>query len=265
MGIKSKPADGSQPFLGELLGKYLSKQVTALKSGLAVQPRLSEVEPYDAVASQPIDARLAWSEAREVLAYLAPKVNVKSWKAPPDWPNLVANQTETGLISFCLGNFPQQVRQFGDLIQQDALEPWSKASATPLSPRLQAWVESAGWKMGQANPLMSAAIYRLSGNPKAALQILDEAQTKIPKAWQPVWANEYAATLWHSKDTKKAQKLWKQQESTAPVSFNLGIADLVDSNLAGARAHLQRAIANLPESRSWHHLAAFYLALCDLR
>jgi hypothetical protein len=49
------------------------------------------------------------------------------------------------------------------------------------------------------------------------------------------------------------------------VLFNRGMAALFLGESADARAALSRAVALLPESSAWHHLARLYLTLAEAR
>jgi len=78
-------------------------------------------------------------------------------------------------------------------------------------------------------------------------------------------ANEEAALAWHRGQAEAASKMWQAQEASIPVLFNRGMAALVLEQTAAAQEALQQAVARLPETSSWHHLARLYLTLADAR
>jgi hypothetical protein len=59
--------------------------------------------------------------------------------------------------------------------------------------------------------------------------------------------------------------LWQAQEASVPVLFNRGMAALFLGRAAQAREPLTQAVAGLPETSAWHHLAQLYLALATAR
>src|SRR5579871_468909 len=73
---------------GELFLRYLNRQAEAQASGLGPAEPVGEVEPYESVAEQPVDARLAWSDAIAAASFLG--APAAEWPVPPDWPALVA-------------------------------------------------------------------------------------------------------------------------------------------------------------------------------
>jgi tetratricopeptide (TPR) repeat protein len=223
-----------------------------------------DVTPYDAVVAQPIDPRLAWDGARAAIHYLAPKQDLQSWKVPTDWPALVAAQETVMLLPFCVGNFPQVVRDLPGLFEADSLTPprASVHSATPPA-GLIAWAENTS-KAGP-HPLLAAAALRLAGQFDRAVKVLEQAVKTLPAEWQTALANEKAAVAWHKGEIAEATALWEGLPSTAPVLFNRGLAALAAGRRSDARTHFTAAVAQIPESDGWHHLGRLYLALADLR
>ena len=82
----------------------------------------------------------------------------------------------------------------------------------------------------------------------------------IPAEWRAAWTNEKAALAWHQGQTESARALWSAMEPSVPVLFNRGMAALFLGETAQGRAALDEAIARLPESSAWHHLARLYRA-----
>src|SRR6516225_4730352 len=104
-----------QPPLAELTARYLQQQAAAHADGLAPQPA-GDVVPFEAAPVQPVDPRLAWEEAVGVLPHFSPGIQTRSWQAPPQWPQLVAAHEPVVALVFCLGNYPQLVRNFQPLL-----------------------------------------------------------------------------------------------------------------------------------------------------
>src|SRR5881227_2647468 len=140
-----------QPNLSSLLARYLERQAEAHASGLGAS-EAGEVVPYEVGPVQPIDARPAWEAAVAVAKFYGPG-EARPWQAPPQWAQLVAAHEPETALPFCVGNFPQLVRNFQALsqaknladlrptansrpVQAPALVDWAKQAATaPLFPR----------------------------------------------------------------------------------------------------------------------------------
>ena len=91
--------------------------------------------------------------------------------------------------------------------------------------------------------------------------MIAEYADRVPANWAAAWANETAAILWHCGSKAEAAKRWQELPESIPVLFNRGMAALFTGRTDDARANLRRAVAKLPESSGWHHLARLYLAL----
>ena len=63
----------------------------------------------------------------------------------------------------------------------------------------------------------------------------------------------------------EAKAIWASLPEVAPVVFNRGVAELFEGSPRAAQAHFKKAVALLPESSGWHHLAQLYLALASSR
>src|SRR5262249_9204107 len=87
----------------------------------------------------------------------------------------------------------------------------------------------------------------------------------FPPAWQACRDNERAALAWHRGQAERALTLWHAQAPTTPGRFNRGMAALFLGQTALAVQSLGQAVAGLPETSAWHHLAALYLALAQAR
>src|SRR5262245_18233620 len=101
--------------LAEMFTRYLQRQVEAQAQGVGFPEPGDEVTPYEAVPVQPVDPAQAFRDALEVRRFF-PALASGSWAAPPDWPVVVACQEPAVSVAFCLGNFPQLVRNLHPLL-----------------------------------------------------------------------------------------------------------------------------------------------------
>src|SRR5262245_59393786 len=127
------PSDRPAPqSLTEMLTQYLQKQAAAQSEGFGSPPVAGEVVPHEAAPVQPIDPRLAWEEALAAAHYYGATANDKTLTVPPDWATLATAQEPAMALPFCLGNYPQMVRDLHGLLQ--ATESAAQAAvARPLS------------------------------------------------------------------------------------------------------------------------------------
>src|SRR5580700_5272476 len=119
-----------QPNLSSLLARYLDRQASAHNDGLAAA-EIGEVVPYEVGPVQPIDARPAWEESVAVAKWYAP-VEPRSWQAPPQWSQLVAAHEPATALPFCVGNFPQLVRNFQALTQAANVSDLRPSAGRPV-------------------------------------------------------------------------------------------------------------------------------------
>jgi tetratricopeptide (TPR) repeat protein len=251
------------PPLAELFNRYLREQAMAHQAGLGFADA-GDVTPYDAVAAQPIDPRLAWDGACAAIRYLLPAQDLRSWKVPADWPTLIAEHESVLLLPFCIGNFPQLVRDLPALFEATSLTP-TRLSRHPSNPPagLIAWAENTSTKGPYL--LLAAAALRLAGEYDRAAKLLALSEKTLPETWKTALANEKGALAWHQGRIEEATALWESLPPSAPVLFNRGLAALVVGRREDARTHLTAAVAQTPESDAWHHLGRLYLALVNLR
>jgi tetratricopeptide (TPR) repeat protein len=255
--------------LPELLARYLQRQAAAHAAGLSVTESAGEVEPYDAVPAQPVEPRLAWEEASSVVRHFQPGQPArtgKSPKPPDDWSILVAGQESVTALAFCLGNYPQLVRDLRSLVQVSARKAPPAPSSRPLSaPGLAAWATQAARKGQYPQTLLAVGVLRLARQFGQAEELLRRCRDEAPAEWQAAAANEEAALAWHRGRAEEAAALWRAQPESVPVLFNRGMAALFLGELAEARSCLNRAVAGLPEESPWYHLGRLYLALAEMR
>jgi len=223
------------------------------------------VVPHDAVPVQPVEPRLAWHDAVAALAYLHSGSNGKSMQAPPDWPALVQAQEPVVALPFCLGNYPQMVRNLQALLHATNAVSLRTPSAHALAlPAALEWSKEISGKCQFPEALFAVSVLRLARHHEEADAMLREQRRNVPVQWQAAWANEQAALAWQLGRTGEAADLWKAQAPSAPVVFNLGMAKLFAGDRSEARQNLSKAATLLPEDSSWHHLAELYLALAGI-
>jgi hypothetical protein len=250
------------PSLQELLTAFLQRQTQAHAAGLGCAPSTDEVEPFEAVPVQPVDPRLAWDEARVALRCFGTAEAARGCKAPAEWPALVAAQEPVAALAFCLGNFPQRVRDLHPLLHAGNLSLLRPTAGRPVPTPVQ--LVEAG-RLGFPQVAFALGVFRLAKQFDQADALVQAQRGQVPAEWAAAWANEEAALTWHRGRPEEAAALWQAQAESVPVLFNRGMAALFLGRPADARALLRRATAELPEDGGWHHLGRLYLALAEMR
>jgi tetratricopeptide (TPR) repeat protein len=251
----SRPAP---PSVADLFLHTLQRQVDAHASGLGYAEPAGDAYPHDAVPVQPVDPALAWQDALAAARILS-AAGETSWAAPPEWPALVAQQEPAAALAFCLGNYPQRVRDLHPLLTREPAALRDGPAPPAHLPALLGW---AGQEHAGFERLVAAAVLRLARQFDRAGQLLARPSGE---PWQAVHANEVAALAWDRGDAEHALALWQQAPDNACVLFNRGMAALFLGRPAPAAGDLARAAAALPERSAWHHLAQLYLALARAR
>jgi tetratricopeptide (TPR) repeat protein len=241
----------------DLFQQYLYRQIDAHAQGLGYAEPAADVVPYEAGPVQPVDPQLAWKDAVTAARLLGPAGD-PNLRVPPEWPALVSQQEPAVALAFALGNFPQLVRNLHALLTANPPALRVGPAVASAAPELTAWAAQ------QDGPqrLLAAGVLRLAGQFDAAAELLDATPADD---WQAVHANETAALAWHRGEFDRALGLWQRQSDSVPVLFNRGMAALFVGRPAEAIDALTRAIAGLPETSAWHHLACLYLALAQAR
>jgi tetratricopeptide (TPR) repeat protein len=253
-----------QPALVDLLTHYIQRQAAAHGDGLGVTVG-GDVVPFEAVPAQPVDPRLAWDEALAAARHYRPASETRSWKAPAEWPTLVAGREPLTALAFCLGNFPQLVRDLSPLLHATDLKTLRQPPSSPAPvPLVREWVERVIAEGRHGESLLAAATLRLAGQFDPAADALERLRQDLPAAWTAALANEAAALAWHSGRAEEAARLWHKQPASVPVMFNRGMAALFMGKAADARPALRQAAEKLPDDGSWHHLARLYQALAEM-
>lgn len=251
------------PQLADLLARYLHNQAAAHEAGLAFADPTGAVVPHEAVPAQPVDPRLAWNDALAVLPYYAAGAQAGSCQPPPDWPVLVASHEPVVALAFCVGNFPQLVRNLQPLLHAKDL---SALRSTPVHPvSVSGLLDWAVQKRPFPQTLLALGTLRLARQFDQAAELIERQRAEVPAEWQAAWANEEAALAWHQGRADEAVVLWQAQPASVPVLFNRGMAALFLGKPADARSLLNRAAEQLPEASAWHHLGRLYLALAEMR
>jgi hypothetical protein len=261
--------------LSELFNRYLAEQITAQEQGLGY-PEPGEAVPYEAVPIQPVDPQLAWNDALVAVKLLHPEIPARTWTVPPDWPPLVASQESAVALAFCVGNFPQLVRNLHPLLSDNpaALRTLPPQAPSASAGTATALVEWASRMRDYPQVLLAAGVLRLARH-------FDEAEALLrvdpsghgtggltPRRspdWSSARANEQAALAWHRGQGDRALQMWQAQADSVPVLFNRGMAALFLGHSPEAHRALTQAVAGLPETSAWYHLGQLYLALAEAR
>lgn len=253
-----------QPKLDDLLSRYLNRQAGAHASGLATFDA-GEVTPYEAGPVQPIDPKPAWDEALTVLGQFQGG-DTRKLAAPPHWAQLVANHEPAVALAWCVGNFPQLVRNFHQILHQGNLTELRPSGGRAVNtPALTDWTQKVAAKKLFPEALLAVGALRLAKQFAEADALAKALEADVPKAWHTAWVNERAALAWHRGNADEARRLWVAAESSLPVRFNRGMAELFLGNAKAARKLLEEVIKQIPETSAWHHLAHLYLTLAQQR
>lgn len=253
-----------QPKLDELMSRYLNRQAGAHADGLATFDA-GGVTPYEAGPVQPIDPKPAWDEALTALEHF-PGAPTQKLAAPPHWPQLVGSHEPVVALAWCVGNFPQLVRNFHQILHQANLTELKPAGGRSVNaPALVDWTGKVIAQKKFPDALLALGALRLAKQFDEADALVQSLDAEVPKPSRAAWNNELAALAWHRGDADKAQRLWKATEPALPVRFNRGMAELFLGNSKAARAALQEVVGQIPETSAWHHLARLYLALAQQR
>lgn len=252
------------PTIAELTAGFLRRTQDA-ETLTAAADALGDVQPHEVTVGYRAEPRLAWQESLEVLTAFGRKAD--SIPAPTEWGSLVARQDGAAALPFALANYPQRVRELGNLLQAGDLGQLLSDSAAngQVSSGLLRWGTRHLESGELPHVLIVAATYRAAGDFVRAAEALKQLKATVAGEWQPVLANEEAALLWHRGDHQAAADLWANLPDSVPVRFNRGMADLFLGRPTEARKHLQAAVAGLADTSAWHHLASLYLTLANIR
>src|SRR5690349_5991271 len=116
------------PTIAELTAGFLRRTEDA-ETLAAAADALGDVEPHEVAIGYRAEPRLAWQESMEVLAAFGLKAD--SIPAPAEWGTLVARQEGLAALPFALANYPQRVRNLGNLIETENLGRLLPKTAAP--------------------------------------------------------------------------------------------------------------------------------------
>jgi tetratricopeptide (TPR) repeat protein len=252
------------PTIAELTASFLSRTNDA-ETLSAAADALGDVEPHEVAVGYRAEPRLAWQESLQVLAAFGRTAD--PIPAPGEWGGLVARQNGIAALPFALANYPQRVRDLGNLLQAENLgdllpEP---VASSPVSTGLLKWGTKHIQARNLPHSLVAAANYRAAQDFDRAEETLNTLKQNLDIEWQPVLANEEAALLWHRGEYARAAELWASLPDSIPVRFNRGMAALFLGRGSEAKDHLKAAIKGLSDDSAWHHLASLYLTLAEIR
>lgn len=255
----------TSPGLEALLANFLSKQAV---DQAIVPVGAQDVVPHDAAPAQAVAPDTAWRHALTALRCygLVSADDEKDRQPPSEWAKLVEENEPEVAIPCCVGNYPQQLRELQPLFQNRSLAaPKNRTARFAFAAALHAWADKTLQKADPIDLLIAAGVLRLATQFEQAAKFLAHLKFKTPTAWQAALANEQAAVNWQEGRREEAFAQWQALPASTPVSFNRGMAALFLGRTEEAKTHLQKAVADLPEDDSWHHLGCLYLALAELR
>jgi hypothetical protein len=248
------------------LAEYLGQRAGAGEAGFEKRQLAPEVMPFDAVPPQPVDSRIAWTAAHEACRYF----QLESWpdQILPEWIELISSCPTMTAVPFCLGNYPQLLRQYLPLVREgplSALRSSGGAATEAITSSLADWSRRVIASESVGPMMLAHGAVRLAGIQELSDELGKAITRGMPGGARPAWANEEAGTLWHRGEAEKAWAYWQAQAASEPVLFNRGMAALFMDRPAEARASLKKALATLPESSSWYHLGRLYLGVAQAR
>jgi tetratricopeptide (TPR) repeat protein len=194
------------------------------------------------------------------------KSEKKPPKALPLWAQLVSGHESVTAIAFSVGNYPQLMRNFQEILAHPNLAEMRPSAGRPtLAGELAPWVQQVEEKQQFPQMLLALGALRLAKNFDAAEKLIQAHDANVPAEWRSAWENEKASLAWHSGRHDEARKAWDALEPIVPILFNRGMAALFAGDVVAAKQHLSAAVTQLPPTSAWHHLGRLYLTLADLR
>jgi len=247
------------PRMDDLLASFLARQSAAISSG-AESSTGSDVEAYAAVATEAVDPRLAWDGATESLRYFAPGLKLPT-KLPSSWSAIASSLPACNFLPMAAGQFPQLVRDLNSVLEMSPL----KIADGLDSPEVKRFVQFSAASQEPALWFVAVGVARLTRDFDLAQRVLSAKGSLIPAELEHAWSNELAVLNWEQEQPEKAVSIWNSLPESAPVLFNLGIAEMHNQKTHLAVSHFKRAAAMIRESSGWHHLAQLYLAVAESR
>ncbi len=243
--------------------RYVNRPVDAA-SIEAEAGALGEVEPHEVAVGFRTDPRLAWNEGLAAVGSFGQK-SLKNAPAPADWAAVVVRHDSVASQPLALASYPQRVRDLTALLQsKDLTKLRPSGESRPASSSLSSWAGKQAAKNDPALTLLAAAVLRAAGDLEQAESLLNGVRSQVSEELRPALVNEEAALLWSKSDAAGAAALWESLPESPVVLFNRGMSALFLGQTAKARENLKKAIALIPETDGWHHLASLYLALAEM-
>src|SRR5262249_6527738 len=152
------------------------------------------------------DPKAAWDEAMAAARYFVTGTDTAKWTPPPHWTTLVAAHESMVAVPFCLGNFPQLVRNFHLILQRGKPEDFRTTPGRPVdAPALRDWALQVAAKGQTPETLLALGSLRLANHFDEAEAYVKRNEDNIPPEWRAAWDNEKAALAWHGGRTEIAK------------------------------------------------------------
>ena len=246
------------PALSDLFAEYLRGQTEAQSEGLGFADLGGEVEPYESVPVQPVDPKQAWADALAAADLFGAKA---AWATPLDWPMLVAGQEPAVALAFCLGNYPQMVRNLHPLLAGGDLAALRAVPArAPAAAALIEWAQGLD-RLSRCPPGGRRAAAGSAVRPRRGVAA-PPGSGRMARPSMPMKRRRWPGI---GVGPRKPRRFGLKQPDSVPVLFNRGMSALFLGDAATARDALARAAADLPETGAWHHLARLYIAMASAR
>ncbi len=110
-----------------------------------------------------------------------------------------------------------------------------------------------------------AGLFAARLEEKASAPDRESHGLQTPLDDEPVNINARATSLWLCNRREEAMAVWQTLPAGPVANFNLGMANLMLGSPKRAIPFLQASVESLPETSGWHHLAALYLSVAQIR
>src|SRR5205085_599806 len=152
-----------------------------------------------------------------VAPYFHTEVETAKWLPPPHWSTLVATHESMVAVPFCLGNFPQLVRNFHLILQRGKPEDFQLLPGRPLeAPALGDWARQVGAKRQMPEVLFALGSLRLANHFDEAEAYVKAIEGSVAPEWRGAWENEKAALAWHQGRAEAAREAWRAMQVSVP-------------------------------------------------
>ena len=148
-------------------------------------------------------------------------------------------------IAFCVGNFPQLMRNLQTLLHRPAQAEIRSGPPAPI-PGLVAWTQDVTRAKTMPQILLALGVLRWSNHFERAAEFAQVNEAAVPASWRTAWENEKAALAWYQGRRDEARAAWGSLEGSVPVLFNRALADLFGGQPAKGRAAFDQIIGQIP-------------------